>query len=323
LPKSSPHDNELVRGHLTGDNLWGVAGARAAVVIARQAGHGQLADQWSAEAAAYQATLDAQIRQAVKSTGGWIPPALDAKGGQSWGNLWPVYPTEIYSPSNSMVEATIKHERADFAEGIATYLNGRNLHDYLGFRVFQTELAAGSQARVIDGLYSELAHTTTTNAGFETGVRVYGSRAVDDNMTPHGWFAAEYATLVRNMLVMERDDGIAIMSALSPAWLRPGQVVSVRMAPTNYGRVTYTLRSTGDGARLEWHAFVPEGTQIRWPLPEWAHDVKVDGLEQDGRTVLLPARSGTLDVHWRIDAPAASYNRTVAELQAAYRRRGR
>jgi hypothetical protein len=300
-----------------------VAGARAAAQLAGAAGDSKLADQWAAEAAAYQATLDAQIRQAVKSTGGRIPPALDAKGGQDWGNLWPVYPTGIYSASDDAVVQTMRHARSNFAEGIATYNDGRNLHDYLGFRVFETDLAAGAQSRVVDGLYSELAHTTTTHAGFETGVRVYGSRAVDDDMTPHGWFAAEYATLLRNMLVRERPDGIALMSALSPAWLKPGEAVSVHDAPTTYGRVSFTLRVQNDGARVEWHADVPEGTALHWPLPDWAHDVKAQGLGKDGRTILLPGPSGAMSVRWRLAPPQASYQRTVAELKAAYKRRGR
>ncbi|MFL5894966.1 MAG: hypothetical protein ACJ76Z_07615 [Thermoleophilaceae bacterium] len=323
LPPSDPHDNELVAGHLTGDNLWGVAGARAAAEIARAAGNQKLADDWSADAAAYQATLDASIRQAVKRTGGWIPPALDKPGGQDWGNLWPVYPTGIYPPSNDAVRATMRHARARFAEGIATYLDGRDLHDYLGFRVFETDLAAGAQERVVDGLYAELAHTTSTHAGFETGVRVYGSRAVDDDMSPHGWFAAEYATLLRNMLVRERPDGIALMSAVSPAWLKPDEAIAVHDAPTAYGPVSFTLRVKDDGARLEWHADVPESTQLHWPLPDWAHDVKVDGLEKDGQTVLLNGRSGTLEVRWRLARPAASYDQTVADLKSAYRRHGR
>jgi hypothetical protein len=322
LPASSPRDNELVSGHLTGDNFWGVAGVRAAAIIARTAGQGSLADQWSAEAAAYQATLDAQLRQAVKRTGGWIPAALDARGGQDWGNLWPVYPTGIYAPSNQLVGATMRHARSRFAEGIATYLNGRDLHGYLGYRVFETNLAAGEQAATVDGLYAELAHTTTTGGGFETGVRVYGSRAVNDNMTPHGWFAAEYATLLRNMLVRERPDGIALMSALSPKWLVPGTAVAVHNAPTAFGRVSFTLRPLDDGARLEWHADVPSGTPIHWPLPDWAHDVDAEGLEKDGRTIRLPGRVGTLTVHWRLSPSGESYQHAVANLKAAYRRHG-
>jgi hypothetical protein len=323
LPPSDPHDNEQIAGHLVGDNLWGVAGARAAATLARTAGDPQTADRWAAQAAAYQATLDAQIRQAANGNGGVIPPALDQKGGQDWGNLWPVWPTGIYSASDDMVERTMRHARNDFREGIATYLDGRLLHDYLGFRVFETDLAAGNQQRTIDGLYAALAHTTATHGGFETGVRVYGSRAVDDNMTPHGWFAAEYVSLLRNMLVRERPEGgITLMSALSPAWLKPGESVSVHDAPTTYGKVSYTLRPTDDGARLEWHADVPDGTAIRWPMPGFAKDVKADDLEKGGRSILLPGRSGTLTVRWSLDRYGASYNREVEQLRAAYRRHG-
>jgi hypothetical protein len=323
LPASDPHDNEQVAGHLVGDNLWGVAGARAAATIARTAGDPQTADRWAAEAAAYQATLDAQIRQAAKANSGVIPPAIDAKGGQDWGNLWPVYPTGIYPASDDMVERTMRHARNDFAEGIATYMDGRLLHDYLGFRVFQTDLAAGDQQRAVDGLYASLAHTTATHGGFETGVRVFGSRAVDDNMTPHGWFAAEYVSLLRNMLIRERGDGIALMSALSPAWLEPGESVSVHDAPTTYGTVSFTLRPTDDSARLEWHADVPDGTPIHWPLPDFAKDVKAENLEKGGRSILLPSRSGALSVHWKLDGSPASYAREVQQLRSAYRRHGR
>ena len=323
LPPSEPRDNELVNGHLVGDNFWGVAGARAAATVARAAAEPQLADRWSAEAAAYQATLDAQLRQAVKRTGGWIPVAVDVRGGEDWGNLWPLYPTGIYSPSDTMIERTMRHARAQFREGIGTYLDRRLLHHYLGFRVFQTDLAAGNQERAIDGLYASLAHTTATNGGFETGVRVYGSRAVDDNMTPHGWFAAEYVNFVRNMLVRERADGIALMSALSPTWLRPGQPVAVRDAPTTFGKVSFTLRPTDNGARLEWDADVPAGTALRWPLPDFARDVEVDNVEKDGRTVLLPGRQGAITVKWKLGGYSASYSREVAQLRSAYARRGR
>jgi hypothetical protein len=216
-----------------------------------------------------------------------------------------------------MVERTMRHARSRFAEGIATYNNRRSLHDYLGFRVFQTDLAAGKQMRSVDGLYSELVHTTATNGGFETGVRVYGSRATDDNMTPHGWFAAEYVSYLRNMLVREDGTGLTLMSALSPAWVGHGKTVSVRNAPTNFGRVSFTLESTGSSARLKWRAFVPNGTRLRWPLPSFAREAK------GRRTIVLPGRSGALTVHWKLKPAHASFARSVAALKAAYRRHGR
>ena len=143
--------------------------------------------------------------------------------------------------------------RRRFREGIATYLDTRLLHHYLGFRVFQTELLRNEQRKVVEGLYAELAHTTGSGAGFEAGTAPFGDRIVDDVTTPHGWFAAEYVALLRNMLVREQGNDVYLMSALSPAWLRPGKRISVARAPDGPGpRVLHAARHEGRrGADLE------------------------------------------------------------------------
>jgi hypothetical protein len=217
------------------------------------------------------------------------------------------------------VTATLAKARAAFREGIATYLAGTDLHGYLGFRVFETELLRGDQRSVVDGLYASLAHTSSTHGGFETGIRVFGKRSVDDNMTPHGWFAAEYVALVRNMLVREDGDGLVLLSALSPQWLQPGCVVALTRAPTVPGRVSFRLRALRDGAVLTWSA---PRVPLRWPVPEWVTAVRAAGLRPDGRTIELPGPRGRLRVHWRLGPTRLSFAKTVAQLRVAYRARG-
>ena len=323
LPAGNPRDNELATGHMAGDNFWGVAGARAAADIARAAGDERLAERWAAEAASYAAALDASVRKAAERTGGWIPPALDAAGGQDWGNLWAAYPTGAYPPGDPIVEATMRHARGKFREGIATWLDGRLLHHYLGFRVFQTDLADGDQDRALRGLYDSLAHTTATHAGFETGVRVYGSRAVDDNMTPHGWWAAEYISFIRNMLVREDGAGLTLFSLVAPHWIEPGKTVGVRRARTPYGPVTIEMKATGDGATLAWDADVTPGTRLRVAVPQWVRDVQAQGIDRRGRFITLTERNGKLDVKWKLGRASESYSEAVTRLRSSYRRRGR
>ena len=323
LPPGTPRDNELVTGHLAGDNFWGVAGARAAADIARAAGDGGLAERWAAEAAVYAAALDSAVRGAADRTGGWIPPALDAAGGQDWGNLWAAYPTGAYAPGDPVVEATMRHARGKFREGIATYLDRRLLHHYLGFRVFQTDLADNDQDRALRGLYDTLAHTTATHAGFETGVRVYGSRAVDDNMTPHGWWAAEYVAFVRNMLVREDGRGLTLLSLVAPDWLKPGRTVGAKRVPTPYGYTSFELRATDDGATLTWDADVTPGTRVRVAVPEWVRDVRAPGLDRRGRFITLSEPGGSMRIQWKRGRASESYGEAVARLRASYRRRGR
>ena len=323
LPAGNPRDNELVTGHMAGDNFWGVAGARAAADIARAAGDDGLAERWAAEAASYAAALDSAVRSAAGRTGGWIPPALDADGGQDWGNLWAAYPTGAYPPGDPVVEATMRHARGEFREGIATWLDGRLLHHYLGFRVFQTDLADGDQDRALRGLYDSLAHTTTTHAGFETGVRAYGSRAVDDNMTPHGWWAAEYVAFLRNMLVREDGAGVTLLSAVAPDWLKPGRTIGVKRARTPFGPIAFELRATSDGAELTWDADVTPGTRVRLAVPQYVSAVRAPGLDRRGRYITLGERNGKLEIEWKRGRASESYSEAVTRLRASYRRRGR
>ena len=316
---NAPYDNELVNGHLAGDNFFMAAGAQGAIDIARAVGDEALAARWKGELDAFRVNLGERVKAAAARNGGGIPPSLDVQGGQDWGNLWAAYPEPALAPGTAVVRRTLTRVRRKFSEGIATYANRRLLHHYLGFRVFQTELALGEQAKVVKGLYDTLAHTTGTHAGFEAGTAPFGDRIVDDSTVPHGWFAAEYVALLRNMLVRETDDGIRIMSAVSPAWLAPGKRIEVTGAPTTRGRVSFTLRGTATGAVLTWRSRLQAGTRLRWPVPETARDVRARGLNRRTGLITLPSgRSGSLTVSWRLVGRAPTYDQTFANLIEAY-----
>lgn len=317
LPPGDPRDNELVAGHLPGDDFWAVAGLEAAVAVARRLRDDERATAWQRELDG----LAGAVRNAVGTRA--IPPALDAAGGADWGNLWAAWPGAALGARSAAVTRTLARARRRFREGIATWGPRRVLHGYLGFRVFQTELERGEQAKVIAGLYASLAHTTSTHGGFETGIRPYAGRAVDDNLAPHGWFAAEYVQLLRNMLVREvPGGGVELGSALAPAWLQPGRQVRITRAPVlPSGTVSYTLRATRRGAVLTWRATTPRGTPLRWRVPEAVDAVRAPRLRPGARVLDLPAREGALMIRWRHPPRPASFARTTRSLTAAYRAR--
>jgi hypothetical protein len=319
MPASAPGDDELTSGHMTGDDFWAADGIREAIVMASLIGRRDLADRWTVDLGSFMSDLRARLAQAEATTGGWIPPALEANGGQDWGNLGAAYPEPVLQPGDPAVTATLRHARSQFREGIATYYSGTVLHDYLAFRVFETELLRGQQRAVVDGLYSELAHTTSTNAGFELGVRRHGSRVLDADLAPHGTFAAEYVALLRNMLVRENGSQIVLMSALSPRWLLPGRRLAVGHADTTRGTISYALQSLRGGAILSWSARVMPGTKLVWPVPAAARDVRATGLSRDGRTIALGGgRAGRLRVQWRLVGPFPSFEATARRVLSQY-----
>ncbi len=322
VPPSDPRDNELVAGHLAGDDFWAVAGLEAAVGVARMLGDGERLADWSAELVALRTTVRERVDAAAARNGGAIPPALDRAGGRDWGNLWAAWPAAVLDPMSPLVTRTLARARGRFREGLATYGEFHNLHHYLGFRVWQTELLRGEQARVVQGLYDSLAHTTNTNGGFETGVRPYARRSVDDNLAPHGWFAAELVALLRNMLVRESGGGLELLSAVPGRWLEPGRPTVVRGAATTLGSVDVTLRPVRGGAVLTWNAAVPAGTPLWWRVPAAARAVRAPGLVAGADTLLLPGRAGVLRIAWRLPKRSSSFDGVASALRKAYRERG-
>jgi hypothetical protein len=319
VPSSDPRDNELAQGHLAGDDFWAVDGATQAAALASIAGDAAAATRFTADADALRATVVARVRDA-SARDGTIPPVLDSASGLDWGNLWAAYPGAVLDPRDPLVARTLRRVRRHFREGIATWGAHRSLHGYLGFRVFETDLAAGHRRRALDGLYASLTHTTATHGGFESGVRPWARRLVDDNLAPHGWFAAELVTLVRNLLVRERDDGLELLGGVPARWVALGGV-AVDHAPTALGAANATLRSRRGGALLTWRAEVPEGTPLWWRPPLGAHAVTIDGQRVRG-SLRLPGREGALRVHWRLEHGGPSFTAAAAELRAGYRVRG-
>ena len=176
LPAGNPHDDELAYGHITGDDLWAAAGLKSAIATAALAGRDDLVAAWQAVEDRFAASLDRALAAAVARSG-HIPPVLDASGGQDWGNYDAAYPVPVLSAASPAVSATMAWARAHMVQGLPTYEDGHSLHDYLGFSVFQTELAAGHTAEAVAGLYSELVHTTSTDNGWEWDIAPFGPRA--------------------------------------------------------------------------------------------------------------------------------------------------
>jgi hypothetical protein len=322
LPPGNPGDDELAQGHITGDDLWAAAGLRSAVADARLAGRADLAASWLETDTRFEASLRRALSAAV-SHAGHIPPVLDASGGQDWGNYYAAYPVQVLSARDPAVTATIKWARAHSVQGLPTYANGRSLHDYLGFSLFQTELQAGRPEAALEGLYSELAHTTSTDDGWEWDVPLWGARASAVDLSPHGTFAGDYVALLRNLLLEEDPSGtITLLPGASPAWLAPGQHIAVTRAPTSHGVVSFVEHSSAHGESLHWTSSLSPGTQLTWKLPWWMRHAHTSSGQVTGTIVPLKGSSGELEVTFSGRRPSLSYKAAVATLNASYRAHG-
>ncbi|HID08518.1 MAG TPA: hypothetical protein EYP10_15380, partial [Armatimonadetes bacterium] len=89
------------------------------------------------------------------------------------------------------------------------------------------------------------------------------------------------------MLIREWRDELHLFSCLSPAWVKPGSIIAIRNAPTDFGTLTATMQCTDYGAVISINARwrnPPRNLIIHFP---WF--VQVRRLIADGRTIALPS----------------------------------
>jgi hypothetical protein len=330
MPASDVLDNEYIPGHLTGYNFLALDGLHEAILMARALDKTQDAADFQREYDDYRATFLKRLDEVTATTGGYIPPALDGrKGGQDWGNLLGTYPEHVLLPEDPRITATLKITQAKYQEGIMTYGDGRWLHHYLTIKNTLTEVIRGDQEQAVRELYALLLHTSSTQAGFEYAIRPWGNRNFEGNLSPHGWFAAEYRTLLRNMFVREDGSDLHLLSVLSPDWIGAGKLVSAARVPTDFGTVSVTLDQPSDSAatlRIASH-WVDAPQHIILHLPWFMNITSVSadgkGVTVSGGAVSLPSDTHTVQIIWsrRADAPNLSYEQSVEAYKAEYLRR--
>lgn len=329
MPATNPGDAEFttVKAHITGYNFWSLAGLRNAIALAEAVGAGQDARDFKEEYDDYSRTFFRKLDGITAKTNGYMPPGIDVPGGQDWDNLLALYPEQILPPFDPKVTGTLEATRAKYAEGLMTYAG--LLHHYLTMTNTESLTIRGEQQKALGELYAILAHTSSTNAGFEFFVRPWADRDIGQNIMPHGWFAAKYIAVLRNMLLREQEDELHLMSVLSPAWSGPGQTVSVINAPSHFGPVTFqaNFRDSGMLMKLD-PRFAIRPARIVLHLPWFvdAGSARADGNKlavKSGR-IELPPGARQIDVAWKRNSQATagfSYAEAVDALKKEYRKR--
>jgi hypothetical protein len=333
MPRSDVRDNEFVPGHLTGYNFLALSGLKLAISMVRETGHDDLAQKWQPEYDDYRTAFLKVLDEQAAAHNGYIPPALDGqKGGYDWGNMLAVVYEPVIDPMDPRIAATLKATQAKYKEGIMTYADGEFLHHYLTIKNTLTEVIRDTpedQQQAVRELYGLLMHTSSTHAGFEFAILPWGDRNFQDNLAPHGWFAAEYRTLVRNMMVREAGDDLHLLSVLSPEWLGAGKTIAATQVPTYFGKVGIRLQQpSATEARLKLETSfnrVPKNVLLHIPWFMSVQSATADGKPiQPGNGVLsIPPSTREVVLHWSRSgsAPHLSYQQTVEDYKAEYARR--
>lgn len=245
------------------DDLWGVAGLDAAADLAAARGDAEQAQRFRAERNDFMAAILRSLDAAAagQARGAWPAASYRRLDSGAIGLLAADYPLQLVQAGHEPLLRTIDyfrqhcfHRGAFFQDMIHSGINA-----YLTLTIAQVLLRAGdaSYRELIDavaglasptGQWPEAIHPHTTGGCMGDG--------------QHGWAAAEWILMIRNLFVREEGDALLLGSGLFPRWLEQQGEVAFGPTPTPWGPIHVRFTACSNGLLLTadaaWHGDAPE-----------------------------------------------------------------
>jgi hypothetical protein len=253
---SAPADGEFLwdgKHHIVGYDIWNLRAVLLTADAARALGKTSDATAFEKEAKEYREAFDAAWKRAGVPH---FPPSWE-KDGTHWGNTETLWPTELFARDDPRVAAMIEHARkihgGGFIEGTIQWLGTKGaIHPYMSAYTTMASLVRGEHDQVVEDFYWYLLHSTAAHA-FPEGI-YYKRRFAWSDTIPHVTGAANYALLLRHMLVHEAGDELHLLLGAPDGWLAEGKEIRAENAPTHFGPLSLRTRGTAQGVEVQWTA---------------------------------------------------------------------
>jgi hypothetical protein len=294
--------------------LWCLAGLRAVAQTAQRLGRPE-AQRYSAAYAQLRSAFDAHAEQNLEPLAEghrYLPMLLEGNAHHTrpevkatapeeavrpetatWAFAHAIYPGEIFSPDDSLVQDFIYllDSRDDEEQIPATtgWLPYRAVWSYYASFAAHVFLWAGQPAKAIEYLYGFANHAAPTRVWREEqGLHGSGQTLINGDM-PHNWASAEFVRLVRNLLAFERGEELQLLPAVPEHWLHHGKDIRLD-TPTRFGRVRLTVKATQPGGVIDVHldrGAVPAGrVVVNVPSGRWQVSVNGTVTDASGPSIL-------------------------------------
>jgi hypothetical protein len=273
------------------DDFWALRGLLDGAALLRAAGRVAAADRTDKWAAAMRADLDASLALVAERLG---TPAIPAGPRRridpgTIGSLVACWPLGLLPADHPSIAATAEVIRERFCVDQAFFqgISHTGFGTYLTLQLAFVELEAGDP-RALGRLQWLLQAATPTYCWPEAIHPQLGSGCMGDGH--HGWAAADFLSLVRNLLVREVPGGLALCTVLPEGWA--GQPIEVQRAPTHHGLISFAVRWHGDRPALLWERTERTSEPVRLTAP--GLDPAWSSTEPRGEALLAPVAAESI-----------------------------
>ncbi len=224
------------------DNFWSLAGLYAASRLAQERRSPDRSEQIANFATSYAQDIQRSISSipAYRRKGAIPASPYRRMDTGAIGSLVADYPLQLYPVGNPEILNTAKflldhcfHEGGFFQDmihsGINPYLTLGIAQTLLRHNVpgFQELVQTVANLASPTGQWPEAIHPITKGGCMGDG--------------QHGWAAAEWVMIMRNIFVREENKSLILFSGLFPRWLKPQDKISFGPTLTPYGPITVSL----------------------------------------------------------------------------------
>ncbi|MCC6159151.1 MAG: hypothetical protein IT350_13970 [Deltaproteobacteria bacterium] len=275
------------------DDWWGLAGLRDATWAAELLGERTPWLDFEKYEQSFREDIMKSLRHVETRLGRPILTASPYRRFDSGaiGSIACVYPLRLMDPRSAIVENTLTElrEKCFVNGGFFQDMVHAGVNVYLTLHVAQMHLSRREAAawtlaqNLLDratqvGTWPEAIHPQT------------GGGCMGDGH--HGWAVADWLLFVRNALLVEEGDVLAITPVVPSEWLSWGKRIGVTNAPTHFGTVSYEIEGMrGEIVLTMKPSYRTAPRLLTWTLPFDIREALVDdrAMTINGRVVAVPA----------------------------------
>lgn len=252
--------------HYFWDNFWSLAGMAMLKKGAELLGKDS--DAWVIHESFEEYRVDVQdaMSHAMEQSGGAaLPPSPYRKvDTASIGTLVAISPLDLFSRHDSWVAPTVEALCAgNLIDGLFFQsIIHTGFNTYLSLQLARVLLCQGDKRchHIVDAVlklgrgvhaWPEAAHPITKGGCMGDG--------------DHGWAAAEFINVIRNLFVMEEGGRLVLAKGMRPAWIMSGRVMAIAGASSRYGTLSWELKAQGNRLHLA-YSLKRQGLQHPAPL---------------------------------------------------------
>ena len=251
------------------DNFWALAGLRASAEMTKRHGTEKKSAEIEELAKDFEKSIFDSIEKIPekRSLGGIPASPYRRMDVGAIGSMVADYPLQLVPTGEKRIAETLSFllENCFYSGGLFQDM----IHS--GVNVYLTLAIAQSLLRIGDRRYRDLIRTveelaSPTGQWPEAIHPLTGGGCMGDGQ--HGWAAAEWVMMLRNLFVREEGRRLILCSGIFPEWLQTESPLSFGPAPTPFGKININIVKVGQGVKVSLdaeHNHLPAEGEIRLP----------------------------------------------------------